>query len=562
MNSTARTSTAIVSAPSITYGGVGVVTATVSSTYAVPPDNIALTANGGSVREVRSSTASAKGLYTRTDVFAVAGLTAGNRALSASYHDPAGNFAGSTASGNLHVNKAALTVVANSQSKVYGAALPTLTGALTGVVAGDAITASYSTTATSASDVGKYPITAALNDPNGRLSNYTVTNISGTLTITKANQTIVWATPAPVVYGTALSGAQLDATVSVAGPAAPGALTYTPAAGTVFSTAGSYTLSVFAASTIDYNAASGSVALVVMGPGSKAVGTELWLVEGNISDQVNIQPVGASQTGSTGVRIAATLKGGSTVNTGGQFFSTTYARFFSTTYAQSFTAIRIFGGGGNDNIQMASSLSVNAMIVEGNGNDTATLGDGNNTVTLGNGNDTVTLGNGNNVVTTGNGTDTITAGNGDNLIAAGLGQHTVQVGSGSNILIDGSVTLTRLSTDSLRQVLNDWISRGKSLGNVAGIRSRLHVTNNSSHAKSSRPGRALTGSGRRTRRTRSTGNRLTFSTDRRRARHPIDGRTQEQTDCSNAPRLTRPPNAHAPRCRVAAAGRLPSRRGP
>ena len=127
----APTSTAIVSAPTITYGAVGVVAVTVSSTYAVPTDNVSLVASGGSVSEIGTSTASANGLYKRTDVFAVAGLTAGDHALSASY-SPAGNFAGSTASGNLHVNKAPLTVVANSQSKVYGAAMPTLTGGANG----------------------------------------------------------------------------------------------------------------------------------------------------------------------------------------------------------------------------------------------------------------------------------------------------------------------------------------------------------------------------------------------------------------------------------------------
>ena len=323
----------------------------------------------------------------------------------------------------------------------------------------------------------------------------------------------------------------------MAGPAAPGALTYTPPAGTVFNNAGSYTLSVVAASTANYNAASASVAIVVLGRGSKVVGTELWLIEGSTSDQVGIQPVGASSTGSTGVRVTATL---TSVSNG-----KTSAQFFSATYAQSFTAIHIFGYGGADNIQMAASLSVNAMITEGNGadaiqtgngNDVITVGNGNdsiqtgngnktitagngndtvkggtgadavslgggkdsvqlaggnNTVTLGNGNDAVTLGNGNNVATTGNGTDAITAGKGDNLIAAGLGQHTVQVGNGSNILIDGSATLTSPSADSLRQVLNNWISGGKSPANVASIRSRLHVTDNRSHANKLTAGTGL-----------------------------------------------------------------------
>ena len=84
------------------------------------------------------------------------------------------------------VNAAALSVTANSYSISYGSAIPALTGTLTGVVNGDNITASYSTTAVTASAVGSYAVTATLLDPNSRLSNYTVTNTPGTLTITSA----------------------------------------------------------------------------------------------------------------------------------------------------------------------------------------------------------------------------------------------------------------------------------------------------------------------------------------------------------------------------------------
>jgi Ca2+-binding RTX toxin-like protein len=118
------------------------------------------------------------------------------------------------------------------------------------------------------------------------------------------------------------------------------------------------------------------------------------------------------------------------------------------------------------------------------------LGNGNNTVTLGNGNDNVQVGNGNNVVVEGNGNDNIKAGNGDNLIVAGLGRHTVQAGNGSNILIDGSVQLTQ-SGDSLRQVLNDWTQYGALAANVASIRARLKVTYNTSYANTLDAGSSL-----------------------------------------------------------------------
>ena len=156
----------------------------------------------------------------------------------------------------LTITPAPLSVTANSKSKTYGAPNPTLDGTLTGVVNGDDITASYSTTATQFSDVvaGGYAITATLNDPDGLLSNYTVTSTGGTLTINRANQTITWSNPADIVYGTPLSGTQLDATVAgVPGGAAPGALTYSPAIGAVLPAFSGQGLAVSAAATTDYN---------------------------------------------------------------------------------------------------------------------------------------------------------------------------------------------------------------------------------------------------------------------------------------------------------------------
>jgi Ca2+-binding RTX toxin-like protein len=113
---------------------------------------------------------------------------------------------------------------------------------------------------------------------------------------------------------------------------------------------------------------------------------------------------------------------------------------------------------GNENIELARSLTIAAVVSAGNGNNNIELGNGNNTVTLGNGNDNIELGNGNNVVVEGNGHDEVQAGNGNSLIVGGLGKHTIQLGNGSNILIDGSVTGT---IAALTQALADWVASGK-----------------------------------------------------------------------------------------------------
>jgi hypothetical protein len=69
-------------------------------------------------------------------------------------------------------------------------------------------------------------------------TDYTTATGSVTLDVAQATPTITWAAPGPIVYGTSLGAAQLDATTDV-----PGSFAYTPAAGTVLG-AGVHTLSM------------------------------------------------------------------------------------------------------------------------------------------------------------------------------------------------------------------------------------------------------------------------------------------------------------------------------
>src|SRR6185503_13253621 len=101
-----------------------------------------------------------------------------------------GNYAVVTNLGSLTVNPAGLTVTADNASRAYGAANPTFTGSVVGLVNGDNITATFSTTADATSPVGGYPITSSLNDPDGKLGNYTVSSVNGTLTITAIPLTV------------------------------------------------------------------------------------------------------------------------------------------------------------------------------------------------------------------------------------------------------------------------------------------------------------------------------------------------------------------------------------
>ncbi|HVS35511.1 MAG TPA: hypothetical protein VMS17_08015, partial [Gemmataceae bacterium] len=252
------------------------------------------------------------------------------------------------------------------------------------------------------------------------------------VTAQKATPTVAWNNPAPIPYFTPLGGAQLDATANVSGT-----FVYAPAAGTLLS-AGTHTLSATFTPTdgADYSSATATVQVVVLGPGVTVVGSQLYYVAGSKSgcDQLQIDPVGASGTGSTGVKVNGVA------------------------YKQAFTTISIYLQNGNADVRMARSLTINAVVGGGNGNDDIRLGAGRNSVTLGNGNDnvwlgkssgdTVTLGNGNDNVWLGDGSgDSVTLGNGnddvrigkgsDQVVVLGNGNDDVWLGAGS----EDSVTL-------------------------------------------------------------------------------------------------------------------------
>src|SRR5208337_563424 len=99
----------------------------------------------------------------------------------------------SYASGTLTVSTAALTITAANKAKVYGAVLPTLTASYTGFVNGDTSTSlttqtTLTTTATASSHVAgsPYSITAS----GAADSDYSITYVAGTLTVTAAPLTI------------------------------------------------------------------------------------------------------------------------------------------------------------------------------------------------------------------------------------------------------------------------------------------------------------------------------------------------------------------------------------
>jgi hypothetical protein len=94
-------------------------------------------------------------------------------------------------------------------SRPYGSANPGLTATVTGLVNGDVITASATTSAVVSSAVGTYPIVPAAAGAN--LARYSVSSVNGTLAVTKAGSTTAITTSAT----SAVAGANVTFTASV-----------------------------------------------------------------------------------------------------------------------------------------------------------------------------------------------------------------------------------------------------------------------------------------------------------------------------------------------------------
>lgn len=95
-----------------------------------------------------------------------------------------GNYSVTYLPGAFTIVPKPVTVQAHDKTRPVGQPNPTLDGVWTGLVSGDAITATYATPANLTSPAGTYAITPTPVDPNNRLGNYIVTVIPGTLTVT------------------------------------------------------------------------------------------------------------------------------------------------------------------------------------------------------------------------------------------------------------------------------------------------------------------------------------------------------------------------------------------
>jgi filamentous hemagglutinin family protein len=154
------------------------------------------------------------------------GITQGNLAATS-------NYALSYIGANLNVTVAPLTVTANAQSRLYGAANPALTYVSSGLLNGDTLAGGLATIATTASSVGAYGITQGTLTAT---SNYALSYAGANLSVTAAPLTVT-ADVQSRIYGSANPTLSYTSSGLLNGDTLSGLLT-TPA--TTTSNVGSY----------------------------------------------------------------------------------------------------------------------------------------------------------------------------------------------------------------------------------------------------------------------------------------------------------------------------------
>ena len=199
-----------------------------------------------------NASASTSGSFAYTPAAGTVLSSGADQALSVAFTpDDTTNYNASGTSTTITVNPAPVSITVSNLAQTYNGAPKPVTVALSPAVS---YILTYDGSETAPTAAGSYTVNVQVTDPNY------VGSASGTLVIAKATPAIVWTQPAAIVYGTALSGAQLNATANV-----PGTFVYTPGAGTVLNAGANQllTTSFTPADTANYNGASATTTLTV-----------------------------------------------------------------------------------------------------------------------------------------------------------------------------------------------------------------------------------------------------------------------------------------------------------
>ncbi len=248
-------------------------------------------------------------------------LPAGSDTIAATY-TPAGEtvWAGGTGSFVETVSQATPGIVWPTPSPIiYGTPLSSTQLNATSPIAGSF---TYIPAAGAVLNAGPQTLTA--NFAPADTTDYQATSAQVTLTVTQATPTVSWSNPAPITYGTALSGLQLDATSPI-----QGSFSYTPALGTVLG-AGTQNLSVTFTPTdaTDYQAVTTNVTIVV----NKATPTVTWNQPAAITYGTALSATQLDATASVGGSFNYNPASGTILTAGSHTLSVTFTPTDATDY--------------------------------------------------------------------------------------------------------------------------------------------------------------------------------------------------------------------------------------
>jgi hypothetical protein len=184
-------------------------------------------------------------------------------------------------------------------------------------------TFAYSPTAGTVLPAGIDQALQVMFTPND-LANYYGTSALVRLTVVKAVPVLSWTAPVDIVYGTALGGAQLNATAHVSG-----SFSYSPASGTVLN-AGTRTLSVTftPADAANYTGATSSVSLNV----TKAASTIAWTNPADIGYGTALSGSQLAATANVAGTFSYSPAAGAVLNAGSHTLSVTFTPDDATNY--------------------------------------------------------------------------------------------------------------------------------------------------------------------------------------------------------------------------------------
>jgi hypothetical protein len=248
---------------SITGSGTDACTVTLNAAAPIGSLVVSLSSSNTAVTVPATVTVPANATSARFTATAASVATAQSATVTATAGSVAQTFAL-----QLNANTPIMTVSSSSSPSIYGGSV-TFTATISSdppgtvtfydgstVIGTGTINGTTATLTTSSLLAGSQSITA--NWP-GNINYGAVTSSPIIQMVNKASPTIAWNTPVSVIYGTALSGTQLDASSTVAGT-----FSYSPAAGTVL-TAGSHTIATTFTPTnsTDYTTATSTVGFTV-----------------------------------------------------------------------------------------------------------------------------------------------------------------------------------------------------------------------------------------------------------------------------------------------------------